>query len=458
MNAVTNEVAQKTCFVVMGFGVKTDLQTQRALDLDKTYRIIIKPAVDKAGLKCIRADDVKHSGSIDVVMYDLLLSADVVVADLSTSNANAIYELGVRHALRPATTIIIAESQFKYPFDLTHIVIRPYQHLGTGIDAEDGAKMRDELADAIATLAAAPKTDSPVYTYLANLIPPARKLEILAAARANTERVVDAATAAVDAKPASPSKAAEVSDDLANSTLLEAARAARAADQWVVAKALLQKLKDRRAEQRRPADPFVIQQLALATYKSKQPSVELALLEAQNILQELDPDNTSDAETLGLWGAIHKRLWEVKAERKYLDESVRAYERGFYVRNDSYTGINYAFLLNVRASVVAPTNRAEAIADYVMAARVRQRVVERCEAALAKGIFRDDGTPDLVETFWAYATLIEGYVGVGDEAKSAAKLAAAKNLKPEGWMVETMQDQLARLRTLLAQQADLVRF
>ncbi len=453
MNAVTNEVAQKTCFVVMGFGVKTDFQTQRALDLDKTYRIIIKPAVDKAGLKCIRADDVTHSGSIDVVMYDLLLSADVVVADLSTSNANAIYELGVRHALRPATTIIIAESQFKYPFDLTHIVIRPYPHLGTGIDAEDGAKMRDALADAITTLAAAPKTDSPVYTYLANLIPPARKLEILAAARANTEKVVEAAAAAVGAQPASPSKAAEVADDLANSTLLEAARAARAADQWVVAKALLQKLKERR-----PNDAYVIQQLALVTYKSKQPSVEAALLEAHGILQELDPENSSDAETLGLWGAIHKRLWEVKAERKYLDEAVRAYERGFYVRNDSYTGINYAFLLNVRASVVAPTNRAEAIADYVMAARVRQRVVERCEAALKQGIKRDDGKPDLVETFWAYATLIEGYVGMGDEAKSAASLEATKQLQPEGWMVQTMQDQLARLRTLLAQQADLVRF
>lgn len=453
MNAVTNEVPQKTCFVVMGFGVKTDLQTQRPLDLDKTYRIIIKPAVDKAGLKCIRADDVKHSGSIDVVMYDLLLSADVVVADLSTSNANAIYELGVRHALRPATTIIIAESQFKYPFDLTHIVIRPYTHLGTGIDAEDGAKMRDELADAIKSLAAAPKTDSPVYTYLSNLIPPARKLEILAAARATTEKVVEAAAAAVDAKPPSPSKAAEVADDLANSTLLEAARAARAGDQWVVAKALLQKLKDRR-----PNDAYVIQQLALVTYKSKQPSVELALFEAHSILQELDPENTSDAETLGLWGAIHKRLWEVKAERKYLDESLRAYERGFYLRNDSYTGINYAFLLNVRASVVAPTNRADAIADYVMAARVRQRVVERCEAALKQGIYRDDGKPDLVESFWAYATLIEGYVGMGDEAKSAASLEEAKKLQPEGWMVQTMQDQLARLRTLLAQQADLLRF
>jgi hypothetical protein len=37
-------------------------------------------------------------------MYEQLLKADVVVADLSTSNRNAIYELGVRHALRPYTT------------------------------------------------------------------------------------------------------------------------------------------------------------------------------------------------------------------------------------------------------------------------------------------------------------------------------------------------------------------
>jgi len=264
---------------------------------------------------------------------------------------------------------------------------------------------------------------------------------------------VQAATAAMEEKPSSPSKAAEVADDLANSTLLEAARAARAADQFVVAKALLQKLKERR-----PNDAYVIQQLALVTYKSKQPSVDAALFEAQDTLRQLDPENSSDAETLGLWGAIHKRLWEVKAERKYLDESLRAYERGFYIRNDSYTGINYAFLLNVRASVDAPTKRADAIADHVMAARVRQRVVERCEAALAKGIFDDDGKPDLAETFWANATLIEGYVGMGDEAKSAATLAAAKQLQPESWMVQTMQDQLTRLRTLLAQQAELVRF
>jgi len=34
-----------TCFVVMGFGKKTDFETGRTLDLDKAYRTIIKPAV-----------------------------------------------------------------------------------------------------------------------------------------------------------------------------------------------------------------------------------------------------------------------------------------------------------------------------------------------------------------------------------------------------------------------------
>ena len=40
--------AKKTCFVVMGFGQKPDFRTSRVLDLDKTYRHIIKPAAEAA--------------------------------------------------------------------------------------------------------------------------------------------------------------------------------------------------------------------------------------------------------------------------------------------------------------------------------------------------------------------------------------------------------------------------
>ena len=100
-----------TCFVVMGFNRKTDPNTGKVFDLDKSYRYIIKPAATEAGYSCVRADEILHSGVIDVPMYQQLADADLVIADLSTANANAFFELGVRYALRPRATICIAESR-----------------------------------------------------------------------------------------------------------------------------------------------------------------------------------------------------------------------------------------------------------------------------------------------------------------------------------------------------------
>ena len=75
---------KKTCFVVQGFGKKTDFKTGRVLDLDASYDVI-KEAVKAAGLECIRADEIPHSGLIDKPMYEQILNADLVIADLSTS-------------------------------------------------------------------------------------------------------------------------------------------------------------------------------------------------------------------------------------------------------------------------------------------------------------------------------------------------------------------------------------
>src|SRR5260221_14742624 len=51
-----------TCFVVMGFAKKTDFESGRTYDLDKSYQNMIKPAVEAAGLACVRADEIVHSG------------------------------------------------------------------------------------------------------------------------------------------------------------------------------------------------------------------------------------------------------------------------------------------------------------------------------------------------------------------------------------------------------------
>ena len=67
-------------------------------------------------------------------MYEQLLNADVVVADLSTSNKNAFYELGVRHALRPYTTVVIAEDGIKtFPFDVNHVAVRACHKISVSI-------------------------------------------------------------------------------------------------------------------------------------------------------------------------------------------------------------------------------------------------------------------------------------------------------------------------------------
>src|SRR5271166_6316994 len=160
------------CFVIMGFGLKTDLATGRVLDLDKSYKNIIKPAVTAAGYECVRADEIQRSGVIDVPMYEMLYAADLVVADLSTANLNAIFELGVRYALKPRATIIMAESRFTIPFDASRIVVRLYEHLGTAIGFDEAMRMQKELTDLINALRGSDAVDSPVYITMPDLRAP----------------------------------------------------------------------------------------------------------------------------------------------------------------------------------------------------------------------------------------------------------------------------------------------
>lgn len=411
----------KRCFVAMGFGEKTDYRTSRVLDMDKTYRHIIKKAVEAAGLECVRADEIPHAGTIDTPMYEQLLDADLVIADLSTSNLNAAYELGIRHALRPNTTIIIAEDQFASPFDINHIVVRRFRHDGKALDIDVVEKFRDELKEAIQAIMGNGRVDSPVYTFLP-LKPPVREAVVAAAAAA--------VAAAADATGAPPASFA---------ALMAEARAAKGQKDFLTAKALL-----KLARKLAPNDSFVAQQLALVTYKSKVPDELSALHEARDILAGLDPLRSNNAETLGLWGAVHKRLFLLTRDRSALDAAVFAHEKGYRLLADHYNGINWAYLLNLRARDSEP---AEAIADFVLARRARTDLLRLCEDKLAS--LKDiDETRD--ERYWLLATMAEAQLGLGDEALSAQTLARAAAVAREDWMVESTQAQLADLRGLLA--------
>ena len=162
----------QVCFVVMGFGKKTDYETGRTLDLNATYETIIQPAVLSRGLRCVRADEISQSGIIDVQMYEMLLRADLVIADISTGNVNAIYELGVRHALRPNSTIIMNEDQGKLHFDLNHVSTLRYAHFGEDIMGREAIRAMKALSELIERAMADRIIDSPVYTFLPNLLAP----------------------------------------------------------------------------------------------------------------------------------------------------------------------------------------------------------------------------------------------------------------------------------------------
>ncbi|MDQ6813776.1 MAG: TRAFs-binding domain-containing protein [Bacteroidota bacterium] len=442
MSDESKENDKGTCFVVMGFGKKTDFESGRTLDLDKSYKNMIKPAVEAAGLKCIRADEIVHSGIIDVPMYEQLLNADVVVADLSTANKNAFYELGIRHALRPYNTIVICEDQAKTPpFDVNHILIRQYHHLGEDIGFDDVMKFRSILTAAITEVYDKnPRdNDSPVYTFLKDLNPP-----VLAAVK----NLIDAA----ENSKGNSDSANGNSNGLSHSALMQMVDEAVKNEEWLEAKTFISKARKMQQANKQSEDPYLLQRMALITYKSQYPGEKEALEEAKQLLSVLEPATSNDTETLGIWGAIHKRLHEITQDPTVLSEAIRAYERGFYIRNDYYNGINFAYLLNVRCA--ASTDHAEAIADFVQARRVRMEVKTICEKWLneqKEPVDAGQMNAYWKSRYWVQASLAEAYLGLGDEHKANALLTEAysNTSKNDSWMQKTTSQQIAKLKPLL---------
>ena len=60
------------------------------------------------GCEVFRADDEQRAGDIRTDMFQELLVADLVLADLTLDNPNVWYELGVRHALRARGVVLVA--------------------------------------------------------------------------------------------------------------------------------------------------------------------------------------------------------------------------------------------------------------------------------------------------------------------------------------------------------------
>jgi hypothetical protein len=144
------------------------------------------------------------------------------------------------------------------------------------------------------------------------------------------------------------------------------------------------------------------------------------LNEAEDILAKYcAPKISTDPETLGLSGAINKRLFELSGDLKDLDRAIRFYERGFYVKQDYYNGINVAYMHTQRANLLP--GRFDAIVSYGHANMIRQLVAEICKELIED----EEGFAGRGDKQWVYMTLAEAYQGLeqtSDEERLGHKI------------------------------------
>ena len=115
-------------------------------------------------------------------------------------------------------------------------------------------------------------------------------------------------------------------------------------DEFNLARRLLDKLEEFARYPAGERDLFM-QKRALATYKDPALNRNQALTRALDILRAgFDLPATRDQETLGLVGAIYKRMWEVDGNKLNLERALQYYRRGFElgIAADGYTAINAA--------------------------------------------------------------------------------------------------------------------
>lgn len=90
---------------------------------DSLYAEVIRPVCEELHFDAYRADDVFRPGLILQDIIAGLVESDVIIAEITPTNANVFYELGYAHA-RNTPTVLLARRNGTLPFDISgHRVI-----------------------------------------------------------------------------------------------------------------------------------------------------------------------------------------------------------------------------------------------------------------------------------------------------------------------------------------------
>lgn len=400
----------------MGFGKKMDFRNVKAIDLDAVYRDVIQKIFEERFPEyiLIRSDEIAGSQVIDVSMYALIMKADLVIADITTMNANAVYELGVRHALKPFSTIIMMQKNEKdlVPFDLSHNRILMYENDGEKISEQEASQARDILKRYIQWSGV---TDSPMYTVLPENERPGN-------IEKEYQRVVE--------------NFKKEKYDNSIKMIYEEAKMRMKAKDFKGAIGIWEKLCDRL-----PQNDHVVQQKALAQYKSEWPTEKEALENALRTMQVLQPEQSLNLETIGILGAIYKRKYKLSQDQVDLDKAIGYYQKGYLIKKDYYNGENYAYCL-LEKVYGNDLPEEEIISLKYIAKNVFWELVNTLKK------FLSDAVEEEID-YWMYATLSTSCYYIGDMDSYIQYQKLFYDLLKADWERETYMEQLERLKILM---------
>jgi hypothetical protein len=410
------------CFVAMPFGTKTDVAGPVAFDA--VYRKIIEPAIEAAGLEALRADEEVTGGIIHKPMFERLILCRFAVADLTTANANVFYELGVRHAARPGSTVLVfAEGRGQLPFDVAPLRALPYRLDASGAPA-DPEKAAADLAARLEAMRTQWRTnqtgviDSPLSNTLDGyLFPDIARLrtdvfrERVQYGQDIKQKLAAARRSGLDAVRAVEQEIADL-DATESAAVVDLFLSYRAVKGWPEMIALAARMPKPLA-----ATILVREQLALALNRAGDDA------RAEEVLLDIVSTRGPSSETYGILGRIYKDRWERARNANdhwraaaLLDKAIETYRKGFETDwRDAYPGINAVTLMELREP---PHPQREELLPVV-----RYAVTRRIAGS----------TPD----YWDYATLLELAVLGNDGEKAAELLGKALIAMRETWEAET---------------------
>ena len=420
-------MAEPLCFVLMPFGKKA-APTGQVLDFDAVYELLIGPAVRAAGLAPIRADEERAGGIIHKPMFERLVLCEYAVADLTSANANVFYELGVRHAVRPASTLLVyAEGLGQLPFDVGLLRALPYR-MGDDGKPSDPAATKTRMAELLRE-ARKGAVDSPLFNLLEGYPDIAHdKTDVFRDQVEYSQALKQKLSALRSVKPVAAAAQAlrelEASlgaiADVESGVLVDLFLSYREVEGWQDMIALAGRMPRTLA-----ATVLVREQLALALNRAGRGG------EAEQVLLELLRTRGPSSETYGILGRVYKDRFAAASRAGnrslgsgLLKKAVDAYLKGFESDlRDAYPGINALTLMAI-ANPADPRLR-ELLP--VVAYAVKRHMAGR------------------EPNYWDYATQIELALHAGDEAAAREAVSNALAAAPKAWEIDTTLNNLGML-------------